>query len=134
MEEEILGKYEEREWEVLEEGSYEATLEDIERRTIVIQEDGQETEREVFNWIFDVDGIKVRGTTSTIISTRSKAGKWVEALLGRRLEDGETIKKGDLIGRKCLVYVIQKPGKVGDIVFNNVKDVMPLPKKGGKKK
>jgi len=131
--EDIIGTYEEREWEVLDEGTYEAELIDIEKRTITIYDNGEEEERDILNWIFDIDGNHVRGTTSTIISTRSKAGRWCEALLQRKLEDGEVIKKSDLTGKKALVYVIVKQGKTADIQFNNVKDVMPLPKKKGKK-
>ena len=127
--EDALGTYEERVYTVLDEGTYEATLVDIEEKMIqVINLDGLTEDRDIYNWVFHVDDLELRGTTSTIISSKSKAGEWCAALLGRSLNDGEVIKKKDVIGKICLAHVIQKPGKTGDIVFNNVKDILPLPK------
>ena len=55
-------------------------------------------------WTFQLaDGSEVEGTSSMYTNPKSKPGRWMAALLGRPLVEGESV---NLIGRACLVSVI----------------------------
>jgi hypothetical protein len=47
----------------------------------------------------------VSGLSSTSGSSKSKASKWITAILGRQPEVGEKISFDDLVGKKCRVMV-----------------------------
>lgn len=47
------------------------------------------------------EDIDLRGNTSFNFGPQAKARMWAEALLGRRIDRGETIELDDLIGRQC---------------------------------
>ena len=132
--EDTLGTYEEREFILLEEGTYEGVLEDVQLKTFEDEETGEIIER--WRWLFSVEAddgqeVLVSGMTSTIISSRSKAGKWIEALLGKKLKHGQVIGKSDLIGKKAMLQIVQRTTSNG-LTFNNVADVFPMPKKKSK--
>jgi hypothetical protein len=59
-------------------------------------------------WEFKLEsGSEVSGSSSLGTSGRSKGGKWIAAILGRKPEKGETV---ELVGRPCLVHVYDKDG------------------------
>ena len=59
-------------------------------------------------WDFELaNGSIVGGSSSTATNSRSKGGKWIAALLGRKPVEGESI---NLIGRPCLVVVVENDG------------------------
>ena len=54
-------------------------------------------------WTFTLEnGSEVSGSTSMNTGSKSKAGKWIKTLLGRKPEQGEKIK---LVGLPCQVRV-----------------------------
>ena len=69
-------------------------------------------------WDFELEnGSIVGGGTSTMTGTKSKAGRWIVAILGRKPEAGEAV---DLIGKKALVVV-----EISDDGWPKVTDVIP---------
>ena len=129
--EDVLGTYEEREFLLLDEGTYEGELVNIEMKTFTDEDTGEVIDR--WRWVFQVEDEKgndvlVSGMTSTIVSSKSKAGKWMESLFGKKLKNHQVVMKSDLIGKKAMLQVVQRTSSNG-LVFNNVVDVFPMPKK-----
>jgi hypothetical protein len=80
------------------EGTYPATL------TKLVTKQSPKFGGDFRVWTFQLaDGSEVEGTSSMYTNPKSKPGRWMAALLGRRLVEGETVT---LIGRPCLVSVI----------------------------
>lgn len=76
----------------------------------------------------DVDGnpAEIDGVSSTALGPRSKAYEWIEALLGRKLDKGETITRSMLLNKTCLVKVEQN--KDG---YSKVTAIIPAPRARG---
>lgn len=93
------------------EGTYPATLSTIE----VMHSDTYDSDFRV--WTFTLEnGSEVSGSSSMFTSSKSKGGKWIRALLGRKPDKGEKVT---LAGRSCQV-VVQEDGngwpKVTDVI------------------
>jgi hypothetical protein len=88
---------------VLPAGTYPATFAEVERRS------GQLGE--YLHWKFEVEHedqiVTLTANSSMNTGPSSKARKWVEALLGRRLGNGESIDLARLSGRPCLLALTQ---------------------------
>ena len=50
----------------------------------------------------DGSGLTVRASSSLATSPKSKGGKWIAALIGHPLAEGETV---DLVGMRCTIIV-----------------------------
>ena len=93
-------------------GTYPAKLDTIEVR------DGVQFEGEFRVWTFALDnGSSVSGSSSMNTGSKSKGGRWIRNLLGRKPEKGETVK---LSGLPCLVVVEED-----DKGWPKVTDVLP---------
>jgi hypothetical protein len=103
----------------VDEGIYPAVLTKLDLKTI----EGGDTFR---IWTFDVtaDGEvkKITASSSLMLGPKSKAYKWVSALLGRRPEPGEKI---EVVGYPCQLHLIVDE----DTGYNKVESVLPA---GGK--
>jgi hypothetical protein len=64
--------------------------------------------------------------SSTALGPRSKAYGWIEALLGRKLEKGESITRSQLLNKTCLVKVEQN-----DDGYSKITAVFPAPRARG---
>ena len=92
-------------------GTYPATLD-----SIVIKESN--AYGEFRSWTFALEGgALVGGASSMNTGSKSKAGKWIRALLGRKPEKGEKVQ---LAGRPCMVVVEEDANG-----WPNVTDVLP---------
>ena len=81
------------------EGTYPATL------TALSTKESPKFGGEFRVWTFKLDnGSEVEGNSSMHTNAKSKPGRWIAALLGRRPAEGEKV---ELIGRRCLVSVIE---------------------------
>ena len=59
-------------------------------------------------WDFELaSGSIVGGASSMSTNSKSKGGQWIAAILGRKPEKGEKV---ELIGKPCLVQVVDKDG------------------------
>lgn len=80
-------------------GTYQATLSAITRKH-------SDAFGGFLAWDFELSsGSIVGGATSENSGPKSKAGGWITALLGRKLDKGERVTPADLIGRSALVVV-----------------------------
>lgn len=88
--------------EDIPEGTYPATVKSIEIKY------SEKFDGEFRAWDFELaGGSVVGGASSTSTSSKSKGGKWIAAILGRKPEKGEKV---ELVGRPCLVHVYDKDG------------------------
>jgi hypothetical protein len=118
---------------IVPDGTYPATLiglEDFEAPDFNNPEDTKTLRR----WTFGLDGevdvdgnpAEIDGVSSTALGPRSKAYGWIEALLGRKLEKGETVTRSSLLNKTCLVTVEQN-----DDGYSKIAAVVPTPKARG---
>lgn len=119
---------------IVADGTYPATLiglEDFEAPDFNNPEDTKTLRR----WTFGLDGevdvdgnpAEIDGVSSTALGPRSKAYGWIEALLGRKLEKGETVTRSQLLNQNCLVKVEQNADGYSKIVAV----LPPLKARGG---
>lgn len=66
----------------------------------------------------------LKGVTSTAFNPMSKLWAWVQALLGRSIEDGEEIDLDDLVGRECWLDIEHQRTDRG--VFERIVGVRPI--------
>lgn len=97
-------------------GTYPATFDGLEKK---MSRDGVP----FWVWKFAIatsdSRVEVSGASSEKTGPKSKAYKWLTALLGRRPEPGESL--GDnLVGKSCLLVVEQD-----EQGYNDVSDVLP---------
>ena len=59
-------------------------------------------------------------------STQGKLAKWVQALLGRPIKEGETVDLFRLIGKPCVLVVV-RASKPDGSSYNKIEDVLPAP-------
>ena len=83
-------------------------------------------------WYFEVldeeyPGRSLKGISSTAFNPMSKMWAWVQALLGRPIEDGEELELDDLIGRECLLDIDHHKTERG--TFERIVGVRPTRKK-----
>ena len=70
-------------------------------------------------WDFLLDsGSVVGGSTSMKTGGKSKGGRWITALLGRKPSKGESVG-AQILGKPCLVVVVEKDG------WPAIEDVLP---------
>lgn len=95
-------------------GQYRVSLKKIDDVESSFSEDGN------WQWVFEIEdvinsdddeaeefiGQELFGFTSKGLGPRHKARGWIEALLGRKLEEGEAVAEDDLIGAKAVANVI----------------------------
>jgi hypothetical protein len=90
-----------------------------------------------FRWIFvirdeDYEGRQIHANVSDKFGPGSKARQWVEAMIGRRLANGERFDTDDLIGQDFHVTVVnvEKDGRT----YDNVASVNAIRKARAAKK
>lgn len=120
-----------------EPGVYRAKLKDLETAEGTIVDDKTGEPRLYMKWTFDLleegyEDRELRGNSSMAFGSRAKARAWAEALLGRRIENGETVSEEDLIGCECDLMVKLEETDRG--TFAKVESVNPFRKKKGKNK
>ena len=90
--------------------------------TSVIERSAKADPDNVFRvWEFtltDGSGRTVSGSSSLSTSPKSKGGKWIAALIGHNLAEGETV---ELVGLRCTVIVSIPDGKE----YESVETVAP---------
>jgi hypothetical protein len=118
-----------------EAGVYRAKLIDLEtlKGSIVDEKTGQP--RMYMKWTFELledgyDRQTLRGNSSLAFGPRAKARQWAEALLGRRIESGESVNEDDLIGKECDLMV--RPEETDRGTFAKVESVNLLRRKKDK--
>ena len=87
-------------------------------------------------WFFDLqdeeyEGRSISGISSTSFNPMSKMWAWVQALLGRPIEDGEEIDLDELIGREVMIDVDHKVTERG--TFEKIAGLRPVRRKKKKK-
>ena len=115
-----------------EPGVYRAKLKELEtaESSIVDEKTGQPGF--YTRWTFELldegyEGHTLRGNSSMNFGPRAKARQWAEALLGRRIESGESINEDDLIGKEGDLMVRLEETDRG--TFAKVESVNPVRKK-----
>jgi hypothetical protein len=73
----------------------------------------------------DYDGVEVRAIATLLekLTPKSKLRAWSEAILGRKLSDGEEFDTDMLLDKSCRISTTVEEGKKGG-TFTKVKDVM----------
>lgn len=110
--------------EVLKDGVYDAVLSKVD------QQFSEKNQREFLIWQFVVTTKRgtspVEGITSLNFGPKSKARPWVEALLGRKIAQGEEIDTDELTGCECKVWLGTKvSGENGEYTDNTIEKVTP---------
>ena len=118
-----------------EAGVYRARLKSLETAEGSIVDEKTGEPRPYMKWTFDLldedyTDRELRGNSSMAFGSRAKARAWAEALLGRRIENGETVSEEDLIGKECDLMVRLEETDRG--TFAKVESVNPVRKKKGK--
>ena len=115
-----------------EPGVYRAKLKELEtaESSIVDEKTGQPGF--YTRWTFELldegyEGHTLRGNSSMNFGPRAKARQWAEALLGRRIESGESIDEDDLIGMEGDLMVRLEETDRG--TFAKVESVNPVRRK-----
>ena len=72
----------------------------------------------------EFDGQEVKGICSSILSEKSKLGKWVSVIMGRNVTVGEEVREEDILQKNCRV-VIKHNTNENDTIFSNVVHVLP---------
>lgn len=75
---------------------------------------------------------KVSGITGTIISDKSKLGKWIKAIIGYMPKNGEVVNEEDILHQNCRVTIRHTENDDGR-VFPNVVEVLPFDEEKQKK-
>jgi hypothetical protein len=104
-------------------GVYPAVM--VELGTFKVEaEDG---ERQLLRWTFAIDGDDqgtVEGVSSMALGPKSKAYRWLTALIGPdAMASAPALTPRDLVGRECLVQVV-----LNDAGYPKVGDLMARPK------
>jgi len=71
----------------------------------------------------EYDGREVHGLCSTILSEKSKLGKWIKAIIGKIPAVGNDVTEEDILNHNCGV-VVKRSINDNDFVFANVTDVL----------
>lgn len=111
---------------IVEDGTYPGNLIALEDKQVPDRDNPEDT-MTLRIWTFGLDALdsdgnpaEVEGISSTALGPRSKAYKWIAALLGRKLENGEQITRKMLLNQPCLVAVA-----ANDNGYSKVTDVLP---------
>ena len=100
----------------------------VDLRQVDFQDKQTGEPRSLVAWTFNVEGaegpVEVEATSSTASGPRSKAFKWLIALLGAtRVQSGEHIGADDIVGAQANVTV-----SISDDGYPKVSEVTALPK------
>lgn len=106
---------------IIDDGVYDATLLSIEETAAT---PNSPNKNPWFKWLFQVydsdEGQEMSAASSMAFGSKTKARKWVEALLGKKLELGEEIETDTLCPKDCQVVVKNNP----DSGFARIEDVL----------
>ena len=61
----------------------------------------------------EFDGREMSGLCSVKFSAKSKLRVWVEAAIGRKVEDGEDFNLDEIIGRPVMMQVVHRKTEIG---------------------
>lgn len=119
-----------------EEFTYQNELKKVLKWTFELTDPENEYEAELENGETETRRRKVIGSTSRICTDKSKMYKWYTKIIGRKLEEGETVDLSEAMGVPCNLMITNKQGKKAREdgtypVYANVKDVYTI--KGAKK-
>ena len=115
-----------------EPGVYRARLKELETAESSIVDEKTGKPGFYLKWIFELldegyGGHTLRGNSSMNFGPRAKARQWAEALLGRRIESGESIDEDDLVGKEGDLMVRLEETDRG--TFAKVESVNPVRRK-----
>ena len=115
-----------------EPGVYRARLMELETAESSIVDEKTGKPGFYLKWIFELldkgyEGHTLRGNSSLNFGPRAKARQWAEALLGRRIQSGESIDEDDLIGKEGDLMVRLEETDRG--TFAKVESVNPIRRK-----
>ena len=127
-----LGTYSETAYELIPAYTYTVELTNIEVTDKLAQyvEDGQDDKQ--WKWRFTItgggeqDGVIFYAWSNRTINKGSTAKPWVEALLGRKLVEGESLNAEDILNKTMKIYLGQHETKTGKTV-NRIKDILSGP-------
>jgi hypothetical protein len=106
----------------IQDGSYDATLLSIELMDATPNSPNQD---QWLKWTFHVydseEGVELTAGSSQRFGPKAKARLWVEALLGRKLDEGEEVEMATLAPRDCQTVV-----KRDDKGFARITEVLPV--------
>lgn len=74
----------------------------------------------------EFDGREMSGLCSVKFSAKSKLRVWVEAAIGRKVEDGEDFNLDEIIGRPVMMQVVHR--KTADRSYDNIGMLFPSKK------
>ena len=105
----------------IDDGVYDATLLSIDEQEATAKSPNQNP---WFKWLFHVydseEGQEMTAASSTNFGPKAKARKWIEGLLGKKLEPGEIFDTESICPRDCQVVIKNDP----DSGFARIEDVM----------
>jgi len=109
----------------IDDGTYSATVLGIEETEPT---PNSPSDKNWLKWVFSVDdgsteGVEMSAASSMKFGPKSKARMWAEALMGRKLQEGEDFDTDSILPRDCVV-VIRRDEKD----FAKITDVLPAPK------
>jgi hypothetical protein len=102
------------------------------RATFTRYEEDEGMHGPMIKWFFELDdedypGRTISGISSTAFNPMSKMYAWVQALMGRPIEDGEEIDLDDLVGRQVMIDVDHKQTERG--TFERIAGLRPVRRK-----
>jgi hypothetical protein len=114
----------------IDNGTYPATLLGISVEESTAKSPNQ---KQWLRWLIVADdgsseGVELYATSSYKCTARSKTRSWIEAVIGRQLKNGETVRLEDLKALDCFVLITHDEGG-----FARVENILPLPKRSAGK-
>jgi len=110
-------KLQQRVFESIPMGEYPATV------TAVTATEGKYGPELQFDFVLNnPTRTELRAWTGTTLSSKSKLGRWVQAILGGL---PKTLDTDELLGKQCTLVVLVKPRGSDGEVYNRVNDVLP---------
>ena len=119
----------------IDDGVYDATLMRIEEQDPQAPSPRIPDPKPWLKWFFQVyddseDGPELTAVSSINFSPKAKPRKWIEALLGRKLNPGEEVDTDGLCPKDCQIVIKNDP----DTGFARIEDVMGVRRRGGAKR
>jgi hypothetical protein len=114
-----------QDYTVVDDGEYPAKFTGYEERTsdfgpaVVLQFELADEEHR---------GIGLSGMASQKLTPKAKLRGWIEGMLGRALEPGESVNLDALVGSKVMLYVITEDKEKG--MFNRIEKIRKPKSKG----
>ncbi len=107
---------------------YKVEIAQVAPKTIVFE--GNEKEVLEFTFVvvddeeFEGQSVSAIATLYPVLTPKCKLRAWAEAILNRKLSEGEELDTDTLIGKTCRISTTTEEGKQGG-TFTKVKDVLP---------